>query len=65
MTICREVVKVETTKLGHGRVLLDDGSRLHGVISVDVEIRPGSLGVLVIRVPIVPVEVDSVDERLT
>ncbi|WP_454056045.1 hypothetical protein [Cupriavidus sp. Marseille-Q8015] len=61
MTTRREVVKVETTKLGHGRVLLDDGSELRGVLSADVEIRPGSLGVLVIRIPIVPIEVTAGD----
>ncbi len=52
----RKVVKVETTLDGHGRVLLDDGSELHAVLGVDAEVRPGCMAVLVLRMPLVPIE---------
>lgn len=57
MTQTLEIVKVETTMSGYGRVLLSDGSVLSGVLGVDVEVRPGSLPVLMVRVPAVAVDV--------
>lgn len=53
----RRVVKVETTLGGCTRVLLDDGSELQFVLAADMEFRPFTAGVLVLRLPLVPVEV--------